>query len=98
MSIVILACEATPLGVPVAFTAWGVMLWFTEGRTMWRNPTDEIRKMAEIRAKSRIVHPRGRGDADQEFDRLWSSRWIAPVVAIGYSAGVIGLWITALAC
>jgi hypothetical protein len=53
--------EHTSIVVPIVFTAYGVLMWFIGGRQMIRDPR-QTRAIAEARARSRILHPRGGGD------------------------------------
>jgi hypothetical protein len=97
---VLLGCqqEHTPILVPIVSTAWGVLVWFTGGRQMIRDPRAEIRAVAEARARGRILHPRGGGDVEKEFEQQSQLRWISVVVCAGWLAGMGYAWYDALFC
>jgi hypothetical protein len=88
----VLAAEGTtvPLYVPLVFAAWGLFIWLIADRQMVRDPRGEFRKMAEKRARSRVVRLLGgSGDPEVEFQQLWRTRWLWPAVALLYVAVVL---------
>jgi hypothetical protein len=92
------AGSAPPLIVPIIFTAWAVILWFVAGRKMVRDPHGEFRKMAQKRARSRIVRTLGgSGNVDTEFESLWRARWLFPAVSVLYVLMLVFFWVRALA-
>ena len=94
-----LACEATTaLRVPLLFTAWGALCWFAGFRLLFSDPETFIRKIAETRSKSRLLHPRGGGDPQQEFDRQWKLRPFAYIAVVGYATVVAGAWVQVTVC
>ena len=46
------------------------MCWFAAVRRLVRDPRAEVRRIAESRARSRLLHPFGGGDVDREFFAL----------------------------
>jgi hypothetical protein len=93
---VALAAESVPLYVPVLLGAWGVLCWFVWGRRMLRDPRAEIKRWADFRARSRVLHALGGGDAETEFKRLWRMRWVALVGAVLWVFAVLWTFVLAL--
>lgn len=84
------------LYVPIVFAGWGVVWWFMGLRRMVRDPRAELRRYAEVRARSRLLHPFGGGDVEREFRQLWRGRWLLWAAVIGYVVGVLGVFVTAI--
>ena len=47
--------QDVPLYVPIVFAGWGVVWWFMGLRRMIRDPRAELRRYAEVRARSRLL-------------------------------------------
>jgi hypothetical protein len=62
---------------------------------MVRDQRGEIRRIAEMRARSRRLHPFGGGDVEREFAMQWRSRWLWPVASVGYVVGVLWMFVLA---
>jgi hypothetical protein len=87
--------QPVPVYVPLVGVAWGVLCWFAGVRRWVRDPRGETRRNAEIRARSRLLHPFRAGDIEREFAMEWRLRWLWPVAIVGYVLGV--LWSFVLA-
>jgi hypothetical protein len=94
----VIACQGTPIAVPVLLTTWGLLCWFVGVRQFVRDPRAMLRKIAEQRSRSRLLHPFGGGDVEQEFQRQWRLRWIVPVVIVGYVLGTAWAWVDVGRC
>lgn len=88
--------DSVPLVAPIAYTAWGVLCWFAGFRTLICEPHEGVRRMAEVRARSRLLHPLRAGNGEKEFAQQWRLRWIGYLAMAGYVIGTIALWIAAL--
>jgi hypothetical protein len=84
--------------VPVLFTVWGGLCWFVGVRKLFRDPRRAIREIAEARARSRLLHPFGKGDVETEFRQQWRMRWVGYVAIVGYTACVCGAWLHVIVC
>ncbi len=97
MTSVIVASSDIPVVVPLIFLAFGVFVVIVN-RQAFTDFDGELHRMAEKRAKSRIVRSLGgSGDAAQEYEGLRKSRWLAPVILVAYFAIVLGALVKALA-
>jgi hypothetical protein len=88
--------QDVPLYFPIVFAGWGVVWWCMGLRRMVRDPHVELRRSADVRARSRLLHPFDGGDVEREFRQLWRMRWLWWPAAIGYAVGVLGLFVTAI--
>ncbi len=97
MASVIAASSDIPLAVPLIFFAFGVFVVIVN-RQAFTDFDGGLHRMAEKRAKSRIVRALGgSGDAAQEYELLRKLRWLAPAIVLGYFAIVLVMAVKALA-
>jgi hypothetical protein len=87
--------QSVPVYVPFLLAAWGVLCWFAGLRRIVRDPRGDIRRIAEVRARSRILHPFGGGDVEREVRAQWRMSWLMPVVILGYILAVIWMFVLA---
>jgi hypothetical protein len=92
---VVAESQSVPVYVPFLFAGWGVLCWFAGARRMARDQRGEMRRLAEIRARSRLLYPFGGGDVEREFAMQWRFRWLWPVTAVGYEFAVLGMFVLA---
>jgi hypothetical protein len=89
--------QNVPIYVPIFFTAWGVLIWVTWARKMWRDPDGQRRAMAEARANTPIIRALGgSSDPEEEYRKLAAAPAFFKVVTVGYSVGVGVAWYAAL--
>jgi hypothetical protein len=95
--VVLAASQDVPLYVPLVFGVPIIGLFFGKGRDVWRDPDAYDRRVAEARARSRVLHPFGGGDVEREFEGQRRFRWITRLALIGYVVGTLTLLIAAIA-
>jgi hypothetical protein len=86
----LLPCDQDPSFWPlVPFIIFGIpvtKLFFREAR----NPEATIRRIAEQRAKSRLLGWMGDSrDPDEQFRQQWKLRWLGPLAVGGYWLAVL---------
>ena len=88
---VVFACRTeTPLLVPALRPRSGVkadVCSFAGFGRMVKDPRAEVRKIAEVRARRRLLHPFGGGDAETEYRQQWRRRWVFPIAAVDTAPG-----------
>jgi hypothetical protein len=87
--------QSVPIFVSFLGVAWGVLCWFAGVRRLVQDPQGEIRRNAEMRGRSRLLHPFGGGDVERAFTWQWRFRWLWPVATVGYVFGVLWMFVLA---
>lgn len=97
----VLAC-ATQWYEPAGLTTFGLvaggLFWLLGAGQLLRDPRAFIRRVAEQRARSRLLHPFGGGDVEREFRQQWRWRWGWAAMATGWLVGSGALWIRFVSC
>jgi hypothetical protein len=93
---VIVAEQQMPLYVPLIFLGWGAICLYLN-RSAFRDFDGWLRRMAQSRARSRVVRLLGgTGDVEQEYRNLRRTRRSFLIIPILYSGVVIWFLVIAL--
>lgn len=88
--------EGPGLPMTLVFTAMFFLMLFRAVIPFVRDQRAFVEGIARSRAKSRFLHPLGKGDFETEFRQQWRLRFLLWPVFIGYSIGVAVMWVDVL--